>query len=91
MSMYLFVFLLILSIIYFIFGRKHDSYGKYKHESCFIKNWIIFNLCQKKNYIILNFNYPMINTFLVIFLNQKVGSILNSIRKVSLSILSTTF
>ena len=40
---------------------------------------------------ILNFNYPMINTFLVIFLNQKVGSILNPIRKVSLSILPTSF
>jgi hypothetical protein len=89
--MYLFAFLLILSILYFIFGWKHDSYGKYKHESCFYKNWTIFNLCQKKNYIILNFNYPMINTFLVIFLNQKVGSILNPIRKVSLSILPTTF
>ena len=35
--MYLFVLLLILSIIYFIFGWKHDPYGKYKHESCFIK------------------------------------------------------
>ena len=42
----------------------------------FYKNWTIFNLCQKKNYIILNFNYPIVNTFLVIFLNQKVGSIL---------------
>jgi hypothetical protein len=41
----------------------------------FYKNWTIFNLCQKKNYIILNFNYPMVNTFLVIFLNKKVGSI----------------
>ena len=40
----------------------------------------MFNLCQKKNYIILNFNYPMVNTFLVIILNQKVGSILNPIR-----------
>jgi hypothetical protein len=55
------------------------------------KNWTIFNLCQKKNYIILNFNYSMVNTFLVIFLNQKVRSILNPIHKVSLSILSTTF
>ena len=80
--MYLFVFLLILNILYFIFRRKHDLYGK---------NWTIFNLCQKKNYIILNFNYPMVNTLLVIFLNQKVGSILNPIRKVSLSILPTTF
>ena len=37
MSMYLFVILLILSILYFIFVWKHDLYGKYKHESCFIK------------------------------------------------------
>ena len=57
----------------------------------FYKNWTIFNLCQKKNYIILNFNYPIVNTFLVIFLNKKVGSILNPICKVSLSILPTTF
>jgi hypothetical protein len=34
--MYLFV-LLILSILYFIFGWKHDPYGKYKHELSFIK------------------------------------------------------
>ena len=33
----------------------------------------------------------MINTFLAIFLNQKVGSILNPIHKVSLSILPTSF
>jgi hypothetical protein len=33
----------------------------------------------------------MINTFLVIFLNQKVGSILNPIRKVSLSIFEFKF
>ena len=33
----------------------------------------------------------MVNTFLVIFLNHKVGSILNPIRKVSLLILPTTF
>jgi hypothetical protein len=57
----------------------------------FYKNWTIFNLCQKENYIILNFNYLMVNTFLVIFLNQKVGFILNSICKVSLLILPTTF
>ena len=57
----------------------------------FYKNWTIFNLCQKKNYIILNFNYPMVNTFLIIFLNQKVRSILNLIRKVSLLILPTIF
>ena len=33
----------------------------------------------------------MVNIFLVIFLNQKVGSILNPIRKVFLSIIPTTF
>jgi hypothetical protein len=33
----------------------------------------------------------MINTFLVIFLNQKVGYILNSIHKVSLSIFEFKF
>jgi hypothetical protein len=33
----------------------------------------------------------MVNTFLVIFLYQKVGFILNPIRKISLSILPTTF
>jgi hypothetical protein len=33
----------------------------------------------------------MINTFLVIFLNKKVGSILNLIRKVSLSIFEFKF
>ena len=88
--MYLFVLLLILSILYFIFEWKHDPYGKYKHESCFIKiDYIQF--MPKKNYFILNFNYHMVNTFLVIFLNQKVGFILNTIRKVSLSILPTTF
>jgi hypothetical protein len=38
---------------------------KYKHESCFIK--IIFNLCQKKNYIILNFNYPMVCMYTEIY------------------------
>ena len=91
--MYLFVILLILSILYFIFRWKHDPYGKYKHESCFVKIGLysIYELCQKKNYIILNFNYPMIYTLLIIFLNQKVGSILNPIRKVSLLILSITF
>ena len=90
--MYLFVLFLILSIFYFIFGWKYDLYGKYKHESCFIKIGLyIFNLCQKKNYIILNFNYPMVNIFLVSFLNKKIGFILNLIRKVSLSILLITF
>ena len=33
----------------------------------------------------------MVNTFLVIFWNQKVESILNPIRKISLSILPITF
>jgi hypothetical protein len=37
MPIYLFVLLLILSILYFIFRWKHDPSGKYKHESCFIK------------------------------------------------------
>ena len=46
---------------------------------------------KKKNYITLNFNYSMINTFLVSFLKQKEGSILNSIRKVSLSIFEFKF
>jgi hypothetical protein len=46
---------------------------------------------EKLHYIILNFNYPMINTFLVIFLNQNVGSILNPIRKVYLSIFEFKF
>ena len=89
--MYLFVLLLILSIIYFIFGRKHNPYSKYKYELCFIKIGLYSTYAKKKNYIILNFNYPMVNNFLVIFLNQKVGSILNPIHKVFLSILPTTF
>ena len=61
--MYLFVFLLILSIIYSIFEWKHDPYGKYKHESCFIKIKLYSTYAKKnkKNYIILNFNYPMVN------------------------------
>ena len=90
--MYLFVLLLILSIIYFIFRWKHDPYSKYKHELCFIKIGLYSTYAKKKkNYITLNFNYSMINTFLFIFLNQKVGSILNIFRKVSLSILPIIF
>ena len=60
--MYLFVILLILSIIYFIFGWKHNPYGKYKHESCFIKIGL-FNLCKKKKklHYIKIFNYLMVN------------------------------
>ena len=46
---------------------------------------------EKLHYIKLNFNYSMVNTFLVIFLSQKEGFILNPIRKVSLSILPTIF
>jgi hypothetical protein len=63
MPMYLFVFLLILSIIYFIFGWKHDPYSKYKHESCFIKIRLYSTYAKKKKkiYIILNFNYLMVN------------------------------
>jgi hypothetical protein len=87
--MYLFV-LLILSILHFIFGWKHDPYGKYNHESCFIKIGL-YSTYAKKYYIILNFNYPIVNTFLIIFLNKKVGSILNLIKKVSLTILPTIF
>ena len=61
---YLLVLFLILSIFYFIFGWKHDPYGKYKHESCFIKIGLYSTYTKKKkNYIILNFNYPMINIF----------------------------
>ena len=48
--MYLFVFLLILSVIDFIFGWKHDLYGKYKHKSCFYKNWTILPK-EKLHYI----------------------------------------
>ena len=72
--MYLFVLLLILSILYFIFGWKHDPYSKYKHESYFIKIRLYSTYVKKKkkNYIILNFNYPMVNIFLVIFVNQKI-------------------
>ena len=49
-SMYLFVLLLllILNIIYFIFGWKHDPYGKYKHESCFIKIGLYSTYAKRK-------------------------------------------
>ena len=46
--MYLFVILLILSIIYFIFEWKHDSYGKYKHESRFIKIRLYLTYIKRK-------------------------------------------
>ena len=45
--MYLFV-LLILSIFYFIFGWKHDLYGKYEHESYFIKIGLYSTYAKKK-------------------------------------------
>jgi hypothetical protein len=57
--MYLFV-ILILRIFYFIFGWQYDPYGKYKHDSYFIKIEL-YSTYAKKNYIILNFNYPMVN------------------------------
>jgi hypothetical protein len=46
--MYLFVILLILSIIYFIFGWKHDPYGKYKYELSLIKIGLYSNYAKKK-------------------------------------------
>jgi hypothetical protein len=46
--MYLFVFLLILSIFYFIFGWKHDPYGKDKHESYFIKIGLYLTFTKRK-------------------------------------------
>ena len=70
--MYLFVFLLILSILYFIFGWKYDPYSKYKQEWCFIKIGLYSTYAKRKITLYKNFNYPMVNTFLVIFLNQKV-------------------
>ena len=57
----MYLFILILSVFYFIFGWKHNSYDKYKHELCLIKIGLYSNYAKKKNYIILNFNYPMIN------------------------------
>ena len=50
--MYLFIFLLILSIIYFIFGRKHNPYSKYKYESCFIKIGLYSTYAKKKKHYI---------------------------------------
>ena len=46
--MYLFVLLLILSIFYFIFGWKHDPYGKNKYESCFIKIGLYSTYAKRK-------------------------------------------
>ena len=46
--MYLFVFILFLSILYFIFGWKYDPYGKYKHKSCFIKIRLYATYEEKK-------------------------------------------
>ena len=50
MPMYLFVVLLILSIIYFIFEWKHDPYGKYKHKSYFIKIRLYSTYAKKKKF-----------------------------------------
>ena len=44
---YLSLFFIILSILYFIFEWKHDSYGKYKHESCIIKIEL-YSTCDKR-------------------------------------------
>ena len=67
MPIYLFVLLLILSIIYIIFEWKHYPYGKYKHELCFIKiDYIEFIQKNKnKNYIILNFRIYFLNKNLI--------------------------
>ena len=46
--MYLFVLLLISNIIYFIFGWKHDPYGKYKYESYFIKIGLYSTYAKRK-------------------------------------------
>ena len=46
--MYLLVLILILSIFYFILGWKHDPYGKYKRESCFIKIELYSTYAKKK-------------------------------------------
>jgi hypothetical protein len=46
--MYLFVIFPILSIFYFIFGWKHDLYGKNKHESCFIKIGLYSTYAKRK-------------------------------------------
>jgi hypothetical protein len=62
MPMYLFVIILILSIFYFIFGWKHDPYGKYKHESCFRKIGLFSSYAKKKKlHYIIFFNYPVVN------------------------------
>jgi hypothetical protein len=46
--MYLFVLLLILSILYFILEWKHDPYSKYKHESYFIKIGLYSTYAKRK-------------------------------------------
>ena len=37
-----------MSILYFIFGWKHDPYGKYKHESYFIKIGLYSTYAKRK-------------------------------------------
>ena len=51
--MYLFVLLLILSIIYFIFEWKDNPYGKYKHELYFINIGLYSTYAKKKKKITL--------------------------------------
>ena len=65
----MYLFILILSVFYFIFGWKHNSYDKYKHESfvCLFFFFFLYKLnyiqlMPKQIYIILNFNYPIVNT-----------------------------
>ena len=69
MAIYLFVVLLILNIFYFIFGWKHNPYGKYKHKSYFIKTELYSTYAKKKKklHYIKIFNYPMINILLSYF------------------------
>ena len=68
--MYLFVLLLILSIFYFIFEWKHNLYGKYKHESCFIKLDYIQLIPKEKLYYI-KFKLSYSKYFLSYFFKPK--------------------
>ena len=52
MPIYIFVVLLILSIIYFILLWKHDPYGENKHGSCFIKIGLYSTYAKKKKKIL---------------------------------------
>ena len=46
--MYLFVLLIILSILYFNFRWKHNPYDQYKHESCSIKIGLYSTYAKRK-------------------------------------------